>query len=64
MGGNERSDRFDGDDLRRLAAATEKCTCTVDVLDDAGHWLHVDNPAGLVAWMLSALAEVDVEVRP
>jgi esterase len=50
-----RSDRFSAADARRLADASDAGTCVAGVLADAGHWLHVDNPDGLAAWMLAAL---------
>ncbi|MEZ4469264.1 MAG: alpha/beta hydrolase [bacterium] len=40
-----RSDRWDAATLQRLAASA----VDVRVLPDAGHWLHVDDPEGLLA---------------
>ncbi len=42
----ERSDRWSQDDLRRLSAVNGP-NSQVQVLPRAGHWLHVDNHAGL-----------------
>ena len=39
-----RSDRFSGEELARFERAPNH-----HVLADAGHWLHTDNPAGLLA---------------
>ena len=52
-----RSDRWSADDLLRLdrLAATERVF--VRVLHDAGHWLHADDPEGLLAVYRRALPE-------
>lgn len=44
----ERSDRFTGDDLERLTRLARDGCIDYAVLPDAGHWLHVDNPDGLL----------------
>jgi pimeloyl-ACP methyl ester carboxylesterase len=43
-----RSDRFTADDVARLEALDDKGKLALHVLKDAGHWLHVDDPAGLL----------------
>lgn len=49
----ERSDRWDAETLARFAAIGEGVPTRLRTLPNAGHWLHADNPAGLLA-MLSA----------
>ena len=43
-----KSDRFDGLDSDRIRASA----ATLHILEDAGHWLHADNPSGLHALLL------------
>lgn len=47
----ERSDRWTSDDLDRL----DSVEAHVHILADAGHWLHMDNAAGLMALMSPSL---------
>ena len=47
-----KSDRWDAATLARLAAAP----IDVRVLPDAGHWVHVDDPAGVMACVGESLA--------
>ena len=47
-----RSSRFSREDTVRLDAASHSSNVSSEVLADAGHWLHVDNPAGLLQWCL------------
>lgn len=51
-----RSDRLNALDIQRLRALEATGTCTFDTLPDAGHWLHADNPDGLLGW---AVANID-----
>jgi esterase len=46
-----RSDRFEPADLEGLDALASRGRLRVAVLPDAGHWLHVDDPDGLLALM-------------
>ncbi len=54
-----RSSVFTQDDVARAraVAARRPATRSVDVIDDAGHWLHVDAPDAVSAWVLSRLRE-------
>ena len=45
----ERSDAFDAEDRARLEAAAARGSVELHVLERAGHWLHVDDPEGLLA---------------
>ena len=51
-----RSDRWLDDDRARLAADAEDGCLTDDVIADAGHWLHTDDPDALLALMSPSLA--------
>ena len=44
-----RSDRWRTPDLDRLEELARGGRVTLDTLPDAGHWLHVDDPAGTLA---------------
>lgn len=46
-----RSDRWDAPTLDRLAHPPAGAPTSLHLLPDAGHWVHVDNPAGLIAMM-------------
>lgn len=50
-----RSDRWRSADLARFADAQRTGDVRLHVLEDAGHWLHVDNPAGLMALLARGL---------
>lgn len=50
-----RSDRFDGAELAWQASLPE---VPIHVLPEAGHWLHVDDPAGLMGLFERAAREV------
>lgn len=52
----ERSDRFIDTDLARLSELNARGTLRYHVLPDAGHWLHVDNPKGLLALLNAILS--------
>lgn len=52
-----RSDRFSAEDIARLEAQSRRGTLRQHVLADAGHWLHVDNPRGLLALLTSLLED-------
>ena len=43
-----RSDRWTDDEWARVGESSEKDNVFVHVVEDAGHWLHVDNPSGLM----------------
>lgn len=47
----ERSDRWDEATLSRLSAVPPGVPTRLHLLRDAGHWLHADNPAGLLAML-------------
>ena len=49
----ERSDRWSEAALRRIEGLTG--AVELHVLPDAGHWVHADNPEGLLAMMLPSL---------
>lgn len=51
----ERSDRWTAHDLELAEEASADGRIAYDVLPDAGHWLHVDNPDGLLALMRDRL---------
>ena len=51
-----RSDRFDAPAIRRLEELPPPVR--VDVLADAGHWVHVDNPGDLLDLLVDDLAEL------
>ncbi len=51
----ERSDRWDAQTLARLAAIPVGVPTWLHVLPDAGHWLHADNPAGLLAMLVEGI---------
>ncbi len=50
----ERSDRWDEPTLARLQALHGDVPTRLHVLPNAGHWLHADNPGGLLAMMLGS----------
>jgi len=52
------SDRFDAQAVARLDALDSDGLVHHAVLADAGHWVHVDNPTGLLAWMATACKEL------
>jgi len=63
----ERSDRWDGESMQELAAAAKASEhdggrdggVTKElILESAGHWVHTDNPKGLVNLMAPSLAEL------
>ncbi|MBK6939021.1 MAG: alpha/beta hydrolase [Planctomycetes bacterium] len=51
------SDRFTSAEITRLDELARRGTIASHVLGDAGHWLHVDNPKGLLAMLTSILEE-------
>lgn len=51
----EESDRIDAAMRQRLLALPQESRCHVHVLPNAGHWVHVDNPDGLLDMMRGAL---------
>lgn len=55
-----KSDRWTPDILERLEAAAKKNPDRVSyhILENAGHWLHTDNPGGLIAIMAPYLAKI------
>lgn len=53
----ERSDRWRPSALARLEQAQHTGDVRLDVLPDAGHWLHVDNPDGLMDLLAAGLNE-------
>ncbi|HLV21721.1 MAG TPA: alpha/beta hydrolase [Polyangiaceae bacterium] len=57
----ERSDRF-GDATRRRAAQLSAANVRVLPLADSGHWVHIDNPTGLLA-MLEAHLTASASLR-
>jgi pimeloyl-ACP methyl ester carboxylesterase len=44
-----RSDRWRAEDLQRLAQAVAAGVVVDTVLERAGHWVHTDDPEGLLA---------------
>lgn len=50
-----RSDRWRSADLARFADAQAGGDVRLHVLEDAGHWLHVDNPEGLMRLLAGGL---------
>lgn len=55
-----KSDRWTPDIMARLKEAEAKKPDNVSfhVLENAGHWLHTDNPNGLIAIMAPILARI------
>lgn len=53
-----RSDRFDAGDLARLQELEATGALRLEVLPEAGHWLHVDDPAGLLRLMEAEAARL------
>jgi pimeloyl-ACP methyl ester carboxylesterase len=51
----ERSDRWSGDMRERATALPPGGKVHLHVLADAGHWVHVDNPGGLVSLLAAHL---------
>lgn len=47
----ERSDRWNGEMTARARGLGPETQCTVHVLENSGHWVHVDNPEGLLAML-------------
>ncbi len=52
----ENSDRWNGNMRQRAEALDGKGPLKLHLLPDAGHWVHVDNPAGLLDIMAGHLA--------
>ena len=50
----DRSDRWTGEELARVTQAAQERHVFDHVVPDAGHWLHVDNPNGLMDVMRSS----------
>jgi pimeloyl-ACP methyl ester carboxylesterase len=50
-----RSDRWTAAELGRFAALPPTSPVSLDVLAEAGHWLHVDDPEGTMRWMAEDL---------
>ncbi len=46
-----RSDRWSAEELSRFAALPSDSPVSLDLLDGAGHWVHVDDPEGTMRWM-------------
>jgi pimeloyl-ACP methyl ester carboxylesterase len=55
-----KSDRWTPDIMARLKEAESKKpeNVTYHLLENAGHWLHTDNPSGLIAIMAPILAKL------
>lgn len=53
----EKSDRWNGEMTERARQLGPETGCHVHVLENAGHWLHVDNPAGLLDILDAHLAK-------
>lgn len=51
-----RSDRWSADDVARLTRAAARGSVVEHVMQNAGHWLHTDDPATLLALLSTALA--------
>lgn len=51
----ERSDRWNGEMTARARALGPQTQTTVHILENAGHWVHVDNPEGLLAMLASGM---------
>lgn len=51
-----RSDRFAPEDIAKLEELHTAGKLRYHVLEDAGHWLHVDNPKGLLGLLTSLLS--------
>jgi pimeloyl-ACP methyl ester carboxylesterase len=58
-----RSDRWRSADLARFADAQSGGDVRLHVLEDAGHWLHVDNPDGLMRLLAGGLNGVEAPRR-
>lgn len=52
----ERSDRWTGSMRERVRSLPREASVTLHELPDAGHWVHVDNPDGLLAMLRTHLA--------
>lgn len=52
----ERSDRWDEATLARFARIPPEVPTRLSVLPDAGHWLHADNPAGLLRRLVEGIS--------
>lgn len=51
-----RSDRWSADDLARLSALDDSGSPSAHVLPDAGHWVHADDPDGVIALLAPSFA--------
>lgn len=54
----ENSDRWDEDDKTHLELLASEKKIRLHVLENAGHWVHTDNPEGLQAMMSRGLAQL------
>lgn len=52
----ERSDRWDDETVARFAAIPADVPTQLHTLANAGHWLHADNPAGLLAMLVAGIS--------
>lgn len=55
----ERSPRWTAEELARFDALPDDCAARLRLLPDSGHWVHVDNPEGLLAMLDPVLAEAE-----
>lgn len=53
----ERSDRWNGEMTARARALGPETRAQVHILENAGHWVHVDNPQGLLDMLASRLSK-------
>jgi esterase len=51
----ERSDRWNGEMTARARALGPETRASVHILENAGHWVHVDNPEGLLQMLSEGL---------
>lgn len=58
-----RSDRWSVDEQTRLVRAVARGVVVEHVLPEAGHWLHTDDPEGLLAALLPSLAHLEEASR-
>lgn len=54
----EHSDRWTAAELARFEQLPDDCATRLHLLPDSGHWVHVDNPDGLLALMLPSFREL------
>ena len=54
----ERGDRWHDSDIERLVGMQGAGSVALHTLSDSGHWVHVDNPKGLMEMMLPAFLGV------